>query len=238
MFVSPGNVSQKIIEAGELIDLSNGFPRVAGVGITAGYIDGKIQVDTKTKFFDMLQSDIYVGVYLVKDHVIWDQSGKSDNADHRYLLRDHGTDDVFGKLIASGGVDLTLDYMVSTSFDITDPENLGDYSVVAIVWNKQGSKYTFLNGYVEDDITEIISSVANPLSDAISSVSYQSSEDRLNIRLRFSHDPGMVNYHVYSMDGKTLSQGSLGSLTVSDYQFQLDIPRDVRKITSRFASRQ
>lgn len=122
-----------------------GLPVQVGIGGNATMVDGVLNVDLAVKPFVGQEGEFYVAAYVVEDKVMEIQSGQSGTVEHHNVLRGSMNGETYGVAFTgdlSAGIqtDLeTMDYGV-------DPEwNQDNISVVAVVWKKEGNKYTFVN---------------------------------------------------------------------------------------------
>lgn len=144
MAVNSGNAASKRDEINLYVDDLLAMTPMAGVGVKASYDGTTLTVDAKTEFLTSLsQGDYSLAIYVLKDHVIANQSGQGSNADHRYVLTDALTP-TFGESIVSGEIENGATYEITASKDIEiDVDN---DQVVAILWNlRSDGDHAFFN---------------------------------------------------------------------------------------------
>jgi hypothetical protein len=120
-------------------------PVQMGIGGETSFVDGILNVDLAVKPFADQEGDFYVAAYVVEDKVLEEQASQTGMVEHHNVLRGSVNGETYGvaftgDLSAGMQTDLeTMDYGV-------DPEwNQDNISVVAVVWKKEGNKYTFVN---------------------------------------------------------------------------------------------
>lgn len=135
--VNSGNISNKIDELTETVNLLNSFAPFAAVDANAVYDGYKIAGDTQIEFLDDSPGNYYLGVYLVKDHIINPQANQGSMADHRFVLMDHFGDNIFGNMIVSpqgnAGDMFSENFTKDIEIDLLD---VSDYYVVTVLWNQ------------------------------------------------------------------------------------------------------
>jgi len=120
-------------------------PVEMGVGGKLTWEDSKLNIDLAVKAFKEQSGEYTVAAYIVEDGVMEEQSSQTGDVAHHNVLRGsangetYGTD-FTGSLTAGSQTEMeTMDYGV-------DPEwNKDNISVVAVIWKKEGNKYTFVN---------------------------------------------------------------------------------------------
>jgi len=122
-------------------------------GILASHNGGKIEVFTKTNFFEGLEGEYYLGVYLVRKSVVANQSGQSPTTTHKYVLTKAFGDNSFGNLLDEGTIAANTEItgLVETNLDAYSLNNL---LIATIIWKKEGDSYTVVNSNFTDDIGE------------------------------------------------------------------------------------
>jgi hypothetical protein len=122
---------------------------IVNAGFTSTIEDDYMTVSTSTKFFKDTEGEYYIGVYMLENGVVANQSGPNGgpNAVHDCVLRSGNGD--FGELISEGEVksgkfiDRTIKLQINPSWK---KENL---NVFTIIWKKNGDKYDFVNAYIK-----------------------------------------------------------------------------------------
>lgn len=108
--------------------------------------DGKINVETKTKFFNAGKGNYYLGVYVIEDGVIEYQNGQGNNAKHHDVLRDAGQELPWGTKIAEGDVEAGTTFDNNFTINVDSKWNMDNIHVAVIMWNKNiYNKYIFVN---------------------------------------------------------------------------------------------
>lgn len=122
------------------------------VTVNVGYsqkIEGeKLVVSTSTKFFKDTEGDYYLGVYVLENGIVANQSGPKGgpNAIHDNVLR--GGNGSWGELISSGSVAKGKFFDKVVSIDIPSEWNKDKLSVYTVIWKKNNIKYDFVNAYI------------------------------------------------------------------------------------------
>ena len=87
--VTSSNTESARGEINGYIDALLGFGALAGVGVDATYDGETLSVTGNAEFFaDLEDGNYHLAFYLLKDHVIANQSSVGSTADHRYVLSD------------------------------------------------------------------------------------------------------------------------------------------------------
>ena len=109
-------------------------------------LDGQVlDVKARVKFFQPADGEYYLSLFIIEDNVIANQSNRGSNVNHRKIFRGRVTAETFGELITNGSVeaDQTFDFRFSRGLNPTwDTDQL---EVAAVVWQKVGDNYEFVN---------------------------------------------------------------------------------------------
>lgn len=130
---------------------------VAGVGLDAAVEDGLLQVRGKVEFFQVAGGHYYLGFYLIEDSVVAQQSVQGANAIHRYVVRDALESAAFGEDIHEGAVTPGQTFSREVHQDV---QGMGHerMHVLAILWNKTGGNYQYVNGWMSAVVEGTLSS--------------------------------------------------------------------------------
>lgn len=218
---TPNNIPAKLAETDAVIDYTLNQSPFAGIGIDAVLSSQtkRLDVRAKVEFLEAVEGgDYYLGLYLVEDSVVFNQSGQGSMAMHRYLLRRSLFNDTWGKSLKKGAV------AKGTTFDAdTDLENISaprsNLYVAAIIWNKVNNKYLFFNGY---QVPVGIPASSNDIIAGITEFKvFQTEGDRITIEAALESAVTDAVLSVTDMSGKTLNIQTLGTLTAGKHNFSI-----------------
>ena len=111
---------------------------------------GDLTINASAKFFENVNSEYWMGAYVVENKAIGPQAGAAGangDPEHHFVMRGSCDSNPWGQALASGSVnagdifDLTYTATIPPSFI---EENLS-YGV--IIWRKVGGKYAFVNSF-------------------------------------------------------------------------------------------
>lgn len=167
-----------------IVNAIDNYYAVSGADVNAGFeygiVGDTIYAHTRTTFFNSLNGEYYVGVYIYEDS-IWEWQANYDpgipdmDIWHNHILR-ASLNGHFGAGIAEGSIAAGTSFNRNFKMKL-DPEwNTNQLHVFTIVWKKNGSVFEFVNandvggtltGYVgiEDLQTQTFSLYPNPTSD-------------------------------------------------------------------------
>ncbi len=133
------------------INLAGETPASINSAFTVDVIDaGKIQINLKTKVFEPVDGDFYLGVYLLEKGVQAEQNGHSDpNPVHKAVFREALSNNVMGDLMSSGTAqagaefDHTIYYIIDTEY------KRDDLQIFLMLWKKVDNEYVFESAYTD-----------------------------------------------------------------------------------------
>ena len=135
--------------------IASGSP-IANTGIAAELAGTTLDVQVRTEFFEDANGEYYLSVYLKEDNVINNQAGNSPNASHPDVIRGAVSSTTFGNLINSGNVTAGQTFAEIFQVDINDGWDEDNLALVAIIWEKIGNEYHFINGSESNDFHSIV----------------------------------------------------------------------------------
>ena len=108
-----------------------------------------ITVNTATQFFSAASGEYYLGVYVIEDGVIEDQSGDAGaGASHHVVLRGAMDGNAYGTLLVNGTAG--TDVMENTFTMEMESDWVADNITIGLViWNKVSGSYNFVNAYTK-----------------------------------------------------------------------------------------
>lgn len=149
------NIANELAKVDAAVAAHTASPVYVNSGLRVSDSANIMTVETRTKFFQDVAGDLYLGVYLTEDKVKGYQSAHADgaNTQHHHVLR------AAGKLDGSAKAE-SFGYKINTSstttantvldnkftFDITG-YNKDNLEAVVVVWRKIGVRYKFVNAY-------------------------------------------------------------------------------------------
>lgn len=198
--VNPQNTRDQI---NAYIDDLIGFGALAGVGVDATYDGTTLNVTGKAEFFTDLEAGNYhLAVYLLKDHVIENQSGQGANADHRYVLDDKVTESSFGEQIVEGFVEAGATYTIDVSKEIENVDLEND-EVVVILWNlRVDGNYAFFNAN-RNNISEAGTSATVNIT-GITDITTRQANDEIIIDINTNNNFGNVQSRLVNVSGQIM----------------------------------
>jgi hypothetical protein len=155
--VSSGNTSAKRTEVGTKVDeILDGYPSIQS-GLDATFSGDQLRVDYTVELFENLSGDYQIAFYVLQKTFFAYQAGVGDNAEHKALLRKEMSGSSFGMPVFSGSASAgaTFTGTLQSSLENYDPENL---SVVAVIWEKVGNHYRFVNSNDDKNVQEKVTS--------------------------------------------------------------------------------
>lgn len=208
--VSSSNVNAKVDEVFETAGFLNEFQAFAGVGLDT-YLNAngdELTVYANVKFFAQLDGEYYLGLYLIQDNLIHNQSGRGNDVAHKNVVTHSFFEDAGGMLIVNGPVSAADDFNYEATLPVTsDMVDVSDMSVMAIIWNKTPNGNFVFNANLDAEIG-IASSSDDIALDQIEMKAYQNG-DQLNIQIASDTHIENASIQVVSINGQILFNEAL-----------------------------
>jgi len=237
MSVSSGNVSAKVNELVETVELLNQFAPFASVSSTAVYNGSSIETTADVEFLETSDGNYYLATYLIKDHVIHNQASQGANADHPFVLVDAISSTSFGTPFASPTAMQGMTFSETLVYDITiDEADLADYYVATVIWNflETTQTYRFFNATRVNIENQASSIDDNALDDAYK---ITLNNQMLSVETTEADD---YTLSVITIDGKVITQNQFKgntSIDLSHIQNQMvvvNLIKNNQQTTKRF----
>ncbi len=218
--VNSGNVNAKLEVLKTQVDAAFEEMPEVNCGFEPIYENGAFNVAAKVKFFQAMQGDFYLGIYLLEDHVTAPQASVGANAVHRHLFRKSFTAETFGKSIINGSV--TAGQTFDLDFALTVPDTTNhEYEVIGIIWEKVGDKYIPANVW-QPGLDETVSSVFNPAPQNSILVFPTVTSQVANISVESIENQSVAQLEVFDLTGRRVAVLLNGQLNAGMSNFQLD----------------
>jgi hypothetical protein len=106
-----------------------------------------------------------IALYLVEKSVKEVQTGLSGTVEHKNVLRNSFFTQTFGEELA--GSAFVAGYSKTVSANINLPANslASNFEVMAVLWNKKGVKYEFVNVHGTADMAGVLTSISEKVND-------------------------------------------------------------------------
>ena len=207
--VNSGNWSAVKNSVKEEIDAlyDNESPQAA-VGLWMTFdVDSNIYLEGRTVFYQNLNSDIYVSLFLIENDVVWTQSGQGPEAVHQKILLNEVTGNPFGTLISEGPIESGTSVGIDLfSFPLDQNIDLFNFEIVAVLWEKNGEEYSYINAVTKSDFDEVPVSNKELLSKDAYQINPNISAESINIQLNALQKSAATEVKLFNLNGQLISQ--------------------------------
>ncbi len=133
------------IEVG--VTAHNQAPVQANTAHTSKIEGTNMVVNTTTQFFADATGEYQIGVYVMENGVIGNQSGPKGgaNASHHNVLR--AGNGSWGEALANGTIVKDTKISKTTTIALDPSWKTADLSVFTVIWKKNGTKWAFVNAH-------------------------------------------------------------------------------------------
>lgn len=127
-------------------------------GFLAGTEEGQFNIVTKTRFFQNVSGEYFLGLYLVQKSFIGSQAGRSETALHKNVLRYSFAGSTFGESLGSGAIAAGTEVLVQHSIPLAElGYDLDNIRILSVIWKKEGNKYMVVNSNITSQFTSGVS---------------------------------------------------------------------------------
>jgi hypothetical protein len=124
-----------------------------------------LTVNTNTKFFNTVNGEYYLAVYVIENNVMANQTGHIPlMASHQNVLRTSMSTSAFGEQVGIGSI--AANTVVPKTFTTTLNASWNTWNVwiAAVIWKKNGTTYDYVNSYTNMAIVGIEEAAAQGVS--------------------------------------------------------------------------
>lgn len=209
------NVASDRVKIADQIEQMSMMPPVANMGFFAEMVNGKIEVQAKTKFFQESQGEYYLSLYVVEDAVRNNQTGIG-MTDHTAIIRTSFDADVFGTRISMMNmIGEGMEFTTNHSIDIHPDWNTDNLYLAGMIWKNEGGVFNYVNGNQTADFSGNTSSVNDNLSELSEFNVFPSIiDDQATISFDLEQSLENAQVNIISLSGnkvKTIFDGSLSN---------------------------
>ncbi len=206
--VNSGNWSSVKNTVKESIDnLYNGESPIASMGLRMSINnDDEIFLEGRTIFYQDFNADVYVSLFIIENNLVSMQSGQGDDALHQKTLRSELTGNAFGSLISQGAVESGTEVMLSVAFPQNPNLANDNLEIVAVLWEKNGEEYSFINTSSVSEFSEFVSSNKQVLSKEAYKISPNISEENISIHINALQNSSEADIKLFNLNGQLIKQ--------------------------------
>ena len=149
MLVGGVKVQEVKTKAAELIALSP----IAGSHITKKVDGSKLVINVETEFFQSVNGEYYLAVYVLEDNIIGRQnvSGQGYVTDVEFdnILRFNTESQPYGALLENGSIDANKKFNKEYTVNIDSKWKAENLKVATVIWKKGSTGFSVCNGAVK-----------------------------------------------------------------------------------------
>lgn len=195
----------------------------AQAGIAATFDPGTrmLTVQSKVEFFQALQGDYFLGVYLLEKAVTSAQAARTFNETHQNVLRTALHTDPFGEPLASGNVATGTVKTIQSTLTLLPSYNPANLLIATIIWKKNGTKYEFVNLNYTGQISASVTSAQNlQLLQGFQILPNLVSDNAL-VRIALPASSENTSLEVFDVFGRRLQTVFQGRLSEGEHEFRI-----------------
>ena len=223
--IIPSNVDDKRIAIKDIVDANFMNMPLANAGIEASINGDQLIINTKTKFFQATSGEYYLGVYVVENGVINNQSGQGANAVHKKVMRGAVTPSTFGDLLMNGSIGMNMEFDKSFSITLDSNWDINNLEVITIIWQKENDTYSFINTNIITDIaatTAIENVLAQALQGATIKVTPTIVSTQATLSIDLEKDLLDSTIQLFDLQGRKISDIFQGKLNAGNTTFTIN----------------
>ena len=189
--------------------------------IAKARIEGnKIIVETTTKFFQEVEGNYAVAVYLMEDNVIAFQQSQGNDADHRLVLRGSGNGESFGTNMGQTNIAAETEFKHNFDLDLFPDYNTNKLQIYTVVWKLGTPKHQFINGTKTSNLNSLTSVGDRESNEGLKAFTYNSGDHMVLVidEVTTAQD---VRIEAVSLDGKNLLTVYNGFLSEGRSEFNI-----------------
>jgi len=218
--------TRSILDAAEAAQQSTqGQSPLANAGLEMKMEGQVLNVKAKVQFFEPTNGEYYLSLFVIEDKVMETQASRGSGAvEHSKILRGRVTSSTFGVLIAEGSINANDTYDFPIKRQIPAEWNQDNLEVAAVIWQKNGDTYEFVNTQAVTDFSVFTS--VNELEQAGIELSvnptFLSTQSTVAISLPSAQEG--ISLQLINTNGQLVTQLFSGDLGSGLHHFSLTKP--------------
>lgn len=129
----------------EMVQHNSTQTPLANTGVEMQLNGQVVEVKAKVQFFQPTEGEYYLSLFIIEDNVIANQSNRGSNVAHRKVFRGRVTSETFGELITNGSIEADQTFNFRLNRAINSEWNPDQLEIAAVIWQKVGDTYEFVN---------------------------------------------------------------------------------------------
>lgn len=187
---------------------------------------GMLKVEAKAKFFESANGEYYMGLYLVENNFVGPQSGQGSAAQHKNIFRASLMDEAFGDLLGAGVISANDEMNLETIFDLNaSGYQAGNIEIIAIIWEKVGNKYEYVNANSSKNIQLVSSNEEVEQRVAEFTISPNPIQERAVVDIQLDDPLQAFQLRWLSLEGKVIQVlSTASSISQGKHRFEIERP--------------
>ncbi len=219
--VNASGAATKRTQIQETVDNNFIMSPIAGVGLDVSLNGTELYINTKTKFFQAVDGEYRVGIYIVEDAVISFQASIGDNASHKRLLRT-AVGEHFGQEVVNGAANTNDEFDHQFTIAVDPQWDLNNVEFVAVVWKRDNQDFLFVNTNSTQEILNTTSTSDLAFSNLSMDITPNISDREMTIQLDLTQSQEELNIQLIDQLGRNVSNIFSGNLNAGNHQFQIN----------------
>lgn len=194
----------------------------AGLVVTLDPGTRVLTVKSKVEFFQAVQGEYYLGVYLLEKAITAAQAARTFNETHQNVLRTALHADPFGELLANGSLPTGTVRNIQSNLTLTQNYNPANLLIAAVIWRKNGTKYEFVNLNYTGQISASVTSAQNLQLLQGFHILPNLVSDNAVVRLDLPATSESTSLEVFDVFGRRLQTVFHGRLSEGKHEFRIE----------------
>lgn len=218
--------TRSILGAAETKQQTNqGHSPLANAGLEMKMEEQVLNVKARVQFFEPANGEFYLSLFVIEDKVMETQASRGSGAvEHPKILRGRVTSSTFGVLIADGNINANETFDFRINRQISAEWNQDNLEVAAVIWQKNGDDYEFVNTHAISDFSVFTST--NELEQAGVELSVQPTvlSAQSTVAVSLPNTQENISLQLLNTNGQLVTQLFSGNLSSGTHHFPLTKP--------------
>jgi len=198
---------------------------VANTGLEMKMEGQVLNVKAKVQFFEPANGEFYLSLFVIEDKVMETQASRgSGPVEHSRILRGRVTSSTFGVLIADGSINANDTYDFRINRQIPEEWNQENLEVAAIIWQKNGDIYEFVNTQAITDFSVFTSVNELEAAGVELTVNPTLLSTQSTVAISLPSAQANISLQLLNTNGQLITQLFSGDLSGGTHHFPLTKP--------------
>lgn len=195
---------------------------IANAGMNLSLDNDELTVDTRTLFFQEVEGEFYLGVYIVENEVVNFQANQGPDAIHEKILRGAISTGSFGELLVNGNISSGTEFTHNFTGIINSNWNIDHLEIITIIWEKVNDRFQVVNSNISTNFETTSANQMTSLNDASIDINPTILQSSSTVEIHVQNEMKNAQVSIIDSKGAVVSTLFNGRISSGTHKYILD----------------